>query len=275
MKVGDVRCGQAAVKVEEAKGEGGAAYKLTESFKVAMAEEGQTAIVEYSGTFLLGPDLGLLSGRMRTRSDLTDKDSGKRQALHALLDLTVTADALAWQRSEQKDGAQAPVVKEKKTMALHGVRPVPQNALPGLAAFVMAAGKDGWQPDPRNGLCLPVLNLTAELDGFEIEPFWVSFDMPAFNNPKGTAAQMRARALVGEITDKGFEVSPPSPPVWQAVQLWALDAQCCPLSHPAPEDKRIAVEAADPATLDMNAALDMEKIAAALTANEPKEKKKD
>jgi hypothetical protein len=82
--------------------------------------------------------------------------------------------------------------------------------------------------------------------------------------PKGAAAQMRVRTLVCEVTEKGLEVDAPSPAVWQAAETFVLDEHCRPLTYPAPDDPRIAVEMVDPAALDANAALDLAKIGAAV-----------
>ena len=67
----------------------------------------------------------------------------------------------------------------------------------------------------------------------------------------------------GELNEKGLQVEPPKPDEWRALQVWPMDAQGRPLSHPAPGDPRLTVEATDPATLDFNAPLDLEKIGAA------------
>ena len=270
-----VRCGHAVLEVSDAKGEGGATYKLVESFKAGMADEGQTALIDYHGTFCMGPSLGLLSGELRTRSEINDTAQGKQQHLTLTESLSVKDDTLTWRITEQKGEAKEPTVKESKKLPLYGVRPIPKNALFCLMAFAGAAAKDGWQPDPKNALCVPTLDSGWELESPTIEPSWVAFDAPAPGDPKGTAVRVRVCALVGEVTAKGLEVETPAEAVWQAQQSWPLDAQGRPLAHPMPPDERITVQTSDPATLDVNAPLDLAKIGAAMKANKPKEQKKE
>lgn len=272
MKIGEVRCGQALLKIEDAKGENGAVYKLSERFKAGMSEEGQSALVDYSGTFFLAVDLTLISGQLRASSDLTSKNDGKKQALNSLATISLKDDTLIWQRTEQKDGKEGP--KSSRRVKLHGVRPMPKNALLALAALVVESEKDGWKPDPKNALCVPAIDLGWELDNCEIEPAWVSFDQPAYTHPKGTAAVMRVRSLVGEVTEKGLEIEAASPQVWLGVQTWALDGRAHSLSHPAPDDTRIKIETVDAAGFDVESALEMEKIEKALSASGAKPEKK-
>jgi hypothetical protein len=277
MKVGGVRCGHAVVTIEDAKGDGGATYKLTEQFKAAMANAGETALFDYNATFLLGADLGVLAGQLRSSSDLTKTADGKRQSLVLTGTLTMKDDALFWQLSEQKKDAKEATLREEKRLPLYGVRPIPKNALFALAAFQSALAKDGWQPDPKEAVCVATLECNEQMEAPSVEPAWVSFDRPGLNDPKGTAVRMRVRLLVGEVADKGLEVEPPEPAVWQSHQDWPLDAQWRPLAHPSPdpESPSLAAEAADPAALDVNAVLDLEKIAAAMKANEAVERKKE
>jgi hypothetical protein len=272
MKIGDVRCGQALFKIEDAKGENGAAYKLSERFKAGMSENGQSALIDYSGTFFLAADLTLVSGELQAKSNLLSKSDNKKQAVVSRATLIVKDNTLAWERSEQKDGKDSP--KSSRKIALHGVRPMPKNALLALSALVMESEKDGWKPDPKNALCVPVIDLGWEMDSFDVEPAWVSFDQPAYTHAKGSAAVMRVRSLVGEVTDKGLEIEPPLPQVWLSVQLWALDGKAHALSHPAPEDPRIKIEIADPASLDIESPLEMDAIERAMSASAAKPEKK-
>jgi len=274
MKMGEARCGQALLKIENAGGENGAVYKLSGRFKAGMSENGQSALIDYTGTFLLAADLTLVSGELRAASDLLSKSDGKKQAVISSATLNVKDDTLFWERSEQKDGKDSP--KTAKKIALHGVRPMPKNALLALAALTMESEKDGWKPEPKSALCVPVIDLGWEMDSFEVEPAWISFDQPTHMNPKDTAAVMRVRSLVGEITDKGLEIEPPLPQVWLSVQLWALDGRAHALSHPPPDDPRIKIELADPATVNVEGTLDLEQIekASANSSAAPKPPKK-
>jgi len=277
MKAGGVRCGQAAVTIEAAKGEAGsgAMYKLSEQLKAAMAGAGESVVVDYSGTFLLAADLSLLSGQMRTHSKLDRKEADKQQEVVSQASVAIRDDTLIWELTQPKEEAKETAPKPAKRIPMHGVRPVPKNALFGVAAFAAAAAKDGWQPDPKESYCVPTLDLGWEMDNFAIEPAWITFAPPAPADPKGCAVRMNVRWLVGALEEKGLQVEPPEPAVWQARQTWPLDARCCPLAHPLPDDPRIAVEAADPEKLDVNAPLDLESISAALKPKDPKEQRKD
>jgi len=274
-KAGGVRCGHAVVSIEDAKGEGGAVYKLSEQFKAAMADEGESVLIDYTGTFLLAADLCLLSGQMRAHSDLTSKAGNRHQDLVSQASVAIRQDTLQWELTRKQEDGKEAAPKASKKLPLHGVRPIPKNALFGLAAFAIAAAKDGWQPDPQQSFCVPTLDPGWEMDDFAVEPAWITFAPPAPSEPKGTAARMTVRWLIGELADQGLEVVPPEPAVWQSRQTWPLDAHCRPLAHPAPDDPRMTVESSDPETLNLDAPLDLEKIAAALKPNEPKEQKKD
>jgi len=282
MKAGGVRCGHAMVTIEAAKGDAGAGavYKLSEQLKAAMAGEGESAVIDYDAAFLLGADLGLLSGQMRTHSKLS-KPAGTdsqfpnnrklfpvsvpvQQELVSQASVAVRDDALIWELTQSKEDGKDAAPKVAKKFPMHGVRPIPKNALFGVAAFASAAAKDGWQLDGKESYCVPTLDLGWEMDNFAIGPAWITFTPPAPADPKGSAARMNVRWLVGEIEEKGLQVEPPEPAVWLARQTWPLDAHCCPLAHPKPDDPRITAESADPATLDLNTPLDLEKIAAAM-----------
>ena len=266
---GGARCGPAVVTIEAVKGEAlaGAVYKLSAQFKAAMAGEGESAVIDYSGTFLLAADLGLLSGQTRTHSKLSSKAGNKQQELVSQASVAVRDDTLIWELTQAKEDGKDTAPKPAKKFPLHGVRPIPKNALFCVAAFAAAAAKDGWQPDDRESYCIPTLDLGWEMDNFAIEPSWITFAAPAPADPKGSAARMNVRWLVGEIDEKGLQIEPPEPAIWQARQTWPLDARCRPLAHPKPDDPRISVEPADPATLDLNEPLDLEKISAAMKPN--------
>ncbi|HYG77108.1 MAG TPA: hypothetical protein VEK08_19040 [Planctomycetota bacterium] len=263
LKAGDVRLGQATLRIDDAKGEGGATYKLSEQYKTAIVEDGKGAQIRYSGTLLLGSDLALLSGELKQTAELKDSD-GKEQTATTTITLKLDGDTLTYERTAQRKGEDKPFASEKKKIALHGERPMPMNALLGLAVFVSNAEKDGWKPDPKNALCVPVLDLNWEMVDVGVEPAWVSFDQPTYMEPKNTAAVMRVRVLVGEVGEKGLEVDAPEPQVWRAVQTWALDARAKALAHPAPPDPRIKIEPADAESVDIETPLDLAKIGAAL-----------
>ena len=260
MKAGDVRCGHARVEIEDAKGEGGATYRLRESFKAAVAEAGESAVIDYSGTFLLSADLGLISGKMEARSESKSAADAQKQTRVRNATLSLQDDKLVFELAGE-GGKEA----RKSVLPLSGVRPVPKNALLAIAQFA-AREKEKFSPDVKDPFCVPAFDVDWESDLFQVEAAWVSFDLSGYTHPKGSVAQMRVRYLAAEITDKGLEVEPPAPQLWQAVQVWPLDAQYRPLAHPAPDDPRISVESVDLDSIDTNAPLDLDKIEKALQA---------
>lgn len=262
MKVGGVRCGHAVVSLEDAKGEGGAVYKLVEQFKAAMVAGDSGEVIDYSGTFLLSAELGLLSGQMRAVSETIGKS--ERQAHEASARMSIKEETLSWDVTEQIKGIKTAPVTTTRTLPLFGQRPVPRNALLSMAALAIAQNQK-FTPNGQDAICVPSIDLNWEMDQFDVEPAWIVFDGPALKH-KTAAMQMRLRYLSGELTGKGLEAEPPAPEQWRAVQIWPLDAQGRPLAHPAPDDPRLTVEGVDPATIDVNAALDLEKIGAASKA---------
>ncbi|HEY3324312.1 MAG TPA: hypothetical protein VGP72_27925 [Planctomycetota bacterium] len=266
MKAGGVPCGYAGLSITDAKGEGGAVYKLTEQYKAGLSEEGQQALMTYRGTMLLAADLALISGRLEQTSELTDKTKGNHQIVSTTIMVEVKGDEISWHRRAQRKDEKDPFLTENKKLSLHGVKPIPKTALPGLAALHLAAQPGGWKPDPKDALCVPVLDANFDLDSLDILPAWIAFDVPTYMNPKETAAVMRVRELVGEVGDNGLDVEPPTPQVWQAHQDWALDAAAHVLAYPSPDDPRIKVERLEHAALETAPPLDLDKIAEALKA---------
>jgi len=258
MKVGGVRCGHALVSLEDAKGEGGAVYKLVEKFKAAMVADDSGEVIDYEGTYLLSADLGLFGGSMSAVSETISK-SGK-QAHESSARLSIKDEKLVWIVTEKiVDSKTGPAITSRN-VPLFGQRPIPRNALLAIAALALAENK--FKPDARDAICVPSIDLNWEMDQFDVEPAWIVFDLPGITG-KNAAMQLRLRYLSGELTEKGLQVETPKPEEWRALQVWPLDAQGHPLSHPTPDDPRLTVESADPATLDVNAPLDLEKIGAA------------
>ena len=265
-KIGGVPCGLARVTLEDGKGANGAAYKLSEQFKAAMTEGGEAALIDYQASYLLGADLGLLSAELHTQSEI--KGAGGKSRVTLLNGtFTVKDDTLAWRISQQYQGEKLPALHEAKSLPLHGVRPLPRNALLALAAFARAREGAAFKPDVKQPACVPVFDVDYQMDNIDISPLWVTLDLPVYTLPKGTAYQVRSRMLAGAIGEKGLEVERPAPAEWHAVEVWAVNAQDAVLGAPVPADPRLSVEIVPPASLDFTQPFDLEKIAAAAKAS--------
>jgi hypothetical protein len=265
-KVGDVPCARALVHIEDAKGAGGAVYRLSETFNAAMADENEKSQGNYSGVFLLNADLGVISGELTMKTTVIT--GAKTIATNSRCTLTIKDDELTWERTDEQAGAATQPPKETNKRPLHGVRPLPRNAILALAAF--ACSEDGFKPNPKEGVCVPTIDYIWPSNSVVFDPAWMSLDLPAYNHPKGTALQVKVRYLSGDIEKDGFVIDSPSPTEWIAAQVFAVDKSMHPLAHPEPEDFRITVTPADPATMDVKAPFDLEKIATAMKAAEEK-----
>jgi hypothetical protein len=268
LKAGSVRCGHALVKIEDAKGEGGATYKLTERLKACMPQGIDVEIVDYAGTVLLDSDLALLSGMQTTeRSVSSGKDSEKEMIAAQLV---VKGDALSWTRKEKR--ADDPeLTTQSEPVKLYGMRPLPRNALIAIAAF--AANEPGFKPGISSPLCVPTLDLGWTIETFMIQPAWVTFDLPNEAKDPDVKMLMRVRYLEGELTDKGLVVLPPTREAWEDVLTWKFDSRLRVAGQPEAGETAVTVESVDPDKLDLNAPLDYEKIKEAVKALEEKAQK--
>ena len=272
LKAGDVRCGHAMVEITDAKGEGGATYKLTEHFKAAMSGDGQSARVDYSGELLLGADLGILSGVYKRHTEfMNDKVT---QNVDSTAMVTIKDDKLTWTLEELRKGDKTPVKLDTKPMKLYGVKPAPKNALISFATLA-ATGTEGFKPDPKEPYCVPTLEVDAEGNTAEIEPAWITLSPRSGTQPNNTAMQMRVRYIVGEANENGLEVETPTPDIWYSAITTPLDEKFRPLQFDIPDDPRIHAEAVAYSELKTDAPLELEKIEAALKKEEVRIEKQE
>lgn len=259
VKSGGVRCGHAIIRVEAAT-EGGATYKMIENFKAATAEEGQSALVDYTGTFLLDAELGLISGTMQTKQELRDAGKNKTQISTLLATMVVKDKTLTWKRQELDEQGKEVNATATHQIELKNVKPLPRNALTALARLMMANGALKIETaDKTPALCIPCVDLDFEMNDLVLDAAWLTFDKPTYVNPKDSAYVMRARYFGADVTNDGLDVETPTAIMWVAHQSWAFAADGRIVQHPNP-DRHVSVETVDAATLDVNTPLDFEAI---------------
>ena len=229
-KIGGEPCGFARVALEDAQGEGSATYRLVEQFTATVANSRQRAKISYNGSYLLGADLGLVSGTLHAQTD--SKSADKEQKVHLSARIETQDGNLTWQVEQRDQDGKTQPLREKQSLDLHGVRPIPSNALNVLASF--AANKES--------ICVPALEINWQMISFDAIPAWLSFVPPAAVHPPGATVAMLVRYLVGEITDKGLAVEVPTPEVWGQVAPWLLDNSGRVLALPPQEDLRLTIE---------------------------------
>ena len=274
LKTGGVRCGHVSVEIADAKGEGGAVYKLIEMYKAAQSDGGRLSVVDYKCAYLLGADLSIISASLTQKSELRNANAEQPQVTLATCSIQVKGDKLMWVRSEQPaaneaNGAPPAPLSAKGKLELHGQKPLPENALPALAVLA-AAQQQPFLPESALPLCLPALCISPELDALSplsIEPVFTIFALPGakIDSPVVIAAQMATHRLVGDLTARGLEVDVPTPQVWRNRQVWLLDGNWHAVVQSGLADPSglLKIEAVNPAELDENAPLDYEKIATA------------
>jgi len=259
VKSGGVRCGHAIIRVEAAT-EGGATYKMIENFKAATAEEGQSALVDYTGTFLLDAELGLISGTMQTKQELRDVSKNKTQISTLLATMVVKDKVLTWKRQELDEQGKEVNATATHQIELKNVKPLPRNALTALARLMMANGTLKIETVEKTpALCVPCVDLDFEMNDLVLDAAWLTFDKPTYVNPKDSAYVMRARYFGADVTNDGLDVETPTAIMWVAHQSWAFAADGRIVQHPNP-DRHVSVETVDAATLDVNTPLDFEAI---------------
>jgi len=259
VKSGGVRCGHAIIRVD-ATTEGGAAYKMVENFKAATAEEGQTALVDYTGTFLLDGNLGLISGAMQTKQELRDLSKNKTQNSTLLATMVVKNKILTWKRQELDEQGKEVNATATHQIELKNVNPLPRNALTALSRIMLANGALKLEtPDKTPAICVPCVDLDFEMNDLVLDAGWLTFDKPTYVNPKDSAYVMRARYFGADVTDDGLDIETPTAIMWVAHQSWAFAADGRIVQHPNP-DRHVSVETVDAATLDVNTPLDFDAI---------------
>lgn len=266
--VGDARCGFVLVKVESAKGAGGATYKLTERIKVAAPRGTDFDVADYTGTLMLDKDLSLLSASQRTERTLTSGQSSESEVVTA--EVQSGADQLSWVRTERR-GSDKPIVTKPEPIKLHGVKPIPRNALPSLAG--LASKETGFKPGVFSPLCVAAMDLSWSVDEFTLQPAWLSFDVPPKDSPEGAAFLLKLRYLEGEIGDKGLTVNEPALEVWTDSMDWLFDSQMHVIRQPASGDLMLSAKNVDPDEIDVNMVFNEATIREAIKNAEAKLKK--
>jgi hypothetical protein len=240
--INGVRCGHGITTLEDAKGEGGAVYRLIEESRSATADESGGIIVDYKGTYLLNGGLGLISGSLRWKENVRKFKEDKQQTHEDTCELRVDHDELKWDATLGGNPS-------KDSTPLHGDTPIPQSLLTTLVAL---AGRtaDGF----GKAFCVPELSPRTDQDSFDIQPAWITFERVK-DKPNATLA--RVLHLVGVPAKKEMEGLPAA--VWTAAQVWMLEGTAI-TSYPAPA-AGIDVDAVPPEKLDPDAPLDLSKIA--------------
>ena len=244
IKINGVRCGHGITTLEDAKGEGGAIYKLTEEARSAQADDETARIYDYKGTYLLNSRLGLVSGTLHWKETTKNLAEKKDDVTDESCSMRVEKDALKW---EANVGGEI----SKDSTPLNGETPIPQSILCTLAAF-LGKSSDGF----GKPLCVPELSPRADKDSFDIQTAWITFDQA---KDKPVAGFAKLIHLVGAPERK--EIEGLTSVSWSAPQILTLDGVSI-TSYPAAAPG-IDVEPIAPEKLDPEASLDLAKIAAA------------
>ncbi|HLX63226.1 MAG TPA: hypothetical protein VKX17_18285 [Planctomycetota bacterium] len=281
LKADSARCGHALVKLEPAGGEGGATYKLTEKFKAAMPKDKSMEVMEYSGTLLLGADLSLLSGTQSSERVVAAANSLDKETVSATI--SVKNDEISWVRKEKRS-TDPEFVTNSDPIKLHGVKPIPRNALVALAAF--AATEPGFKAGISSPFCVPSLDMQWTIDDFMLQPAWLETDLPPKekNNPHPKAKlALRVRILNGKLDEKGMSVETPpkiETPLpegvkteWDDVMVWTFDDKFQIVGVPPSDGSEITTERADPDTFDPEAKLDFDQIRAGVNEIEARKRR--
>ena len=239
--INGVRCGHGITTLEDAKGEGGAVYRLTEESRSATADDAGAIVVDYKGTYLLNGGLGVISGSLRWKENVTKFKDNKQQTHEDTCELRVAGDELKWDATLGGNPS-------KDSTPLRGDTPIPQSLLTTLVAFAGRTADGFGKP-----FCVPELTPRTDQDSFDIQPAWISIERA---KKPGTAIA-RMLHLVGVPERKELEGLPAA--VWTTPQVWSLDGVNI-TSYPAPA-AGIDVDAVAPEKLDPEAPLDLAKIA--------------
>ena len=271
LKAGAVRCGFTLIKIEDAHGEGGAKYKLTERIKGAAPRGIDMEVVEYIGTLMLDADLGLRSGTQVTTKTVTSEKSSETETVSA--DIVVKGDEMSWVRKEKRAG-DPEFIDKSEPVKLHGIHPIPHNALVCLAAF--AANEQGFKAGVSSPFCVPSLDTGGTIDSFLIQPVFIETDAPRDKTNTTAKLVMRLHILQGELSEKGLQIEPPSPETWTDTLDWTFDAKFHIGALPTNPDTLITAEMVDADKLDVNMPLDFAKIREAIKVLDAKlQKQKD
>lgn len=255
-KIKGVRCGHESFGLEDARGEGGGVYRCTERFKLCIPQN-KVESVEYTHQLLLNADFSLLSGKQICSSVAIVDLLPRNETI--ITEMLIAGDTLELARRE-KIGADAEKIQPPQQTRLLGLRPIPGKAVLALAALARresaVIGGGGIQPFMATTIYMGWSN-----QAFNIQSAWLAFERGG-----GGALRMSARYLDGELSDKGLMVEAPTDENWKNAAVWGFDDKMRVTRLPAASEQLMSVELADPDTIDFDAPLDREKIAAALKA---------
>jgi hypothetical protein len=252
IKVGGVRCGHGMTTIEDALGEKGAVYKLTEISRSALASDEGGAIMDFKGSYLLDSGLGLREATLTWTEKLNTKNN-KQQSEHYTCTMKVADKLLTW--SNDWSGK-----KTEDSLPLHGQTPIPQSILTYFAALADAAGIEA------KPVCILELWPVNQQEPVDVQPVWLNLIKDRLDNKPAT--RVSVTHLVGEVTDSGLSVDLKNS-VWKNPQTWILDHQFRTIGQPAPNPP-LSVDTIDPDKLEPETPLDLEKIAAAMKADPKK-----
>jgi len=257
LKVGDVRNGSALVKIEDGRADG-AVYKLTERLKVAMPEGNDMIVTDYMGVLLLAADLALVSGKQVSTRTVTSNKKTETSIVTA--DIFVNGTELSWTKKEKRND-EPEMLDPKTDVKLHGVRPMPRNAIIALAAF--AATEPNFSPGISSPMLVPTMDMGITIDEFLLQPAWISFELPKDKTKPEIKMMMTVRFLDGEINDKGLKVEPPFEAQWnEDLMQWTYDQKMQVINTPAAGEAMIQTETTDPEKINVDEPLDFEKLKA-------------
>ena len=256
LKAGPERCGHALVMIDDAKGDGGAVYRLTERLKIAMPQGNDIEVVEYTGSLLLAADLSLMSGKQASTRTVLSGKSSESETVTA--DIVVSGGELSWSKKEKR-GDEPEMLSKPEPVKLHGVRPLPRNALIACAAF--ASNEPGFMPGVSSPFIVPSMDMGWTIDAFIVQPAWLSFEQPKNKSNPAAKLVMSVRYLDGEIDEKGLKLEPPASETWnEEPMLWTFDGKLQIVNQPAAGETLIQVETVDPLKLNLDEALDFPQI---------------
>jgi len=252
IKVGGVRCGHGMTTIEDAQGEKGAVYRLTEQSRSALASDEGGAVMDVKGVYLLDGGLGMLDATLTWTNKLNTK-SNKQQVERYSCVMKVDGKTLTW--SNDWSGKKA-----EESLPLHGQTPVPQSILTIVAALAEAANIES------KPVCILELWPVNQQEPVDVQPVWLGLSKDRIENKPVT--RVSVTHLVGEVTEGGLTVDSKMS-VWKDAQTWTLDPQFHTISQPVPNPP-LSVDSVDPDKLEPEMPLDLEKIAAAMKADPKK-----
>jgi len=265
LRLGGVRVGYVFQQVEDAKGEGGATYRLVTRYKfAAVLEGGVGSLTTGEARYTLSSDFALRTGAVNDVLKTRDKKGDLHDDARVTTSLKVDGDTLVVARETAEAGGPGEPQPEEK-IALEGVKPVPSDALPALAVLALAKAEKGKAPEP---LCVPAFDVLRDTGVASIDPAWLAFEKPTDKDPRNAAWRVVGHYLSGRIGKAGLLIEPPTKPTWESQLFLQLPVDekgyALALQPPNLGPWKFALEPVEPAALDENAAIDWAAIAKAM-----------